>query len=357
MAGCKDCFNGCVETTSDACVKYTGIPYPAFGIDTGDSLKIVEESILNTLLTIIDGTGIVIDIDSSILCPIIIGYLPASGPITIVDYTTALIKTACFIEGQVNTLTTRVNVIEGNYAIGCLTGVTPASGTHVILQAVLDKLCTVVTDLAALAANLATNYVRKDEVDAYIEAYLESISVSTLQKNKMVPNTVVEYYGTTANFDITGAGTGDWVEIYLCNGQNNTPDKRGRSPIGAITGMGGGALNPNVDPAVSPANPAYSLLTTRGTNEVVLNSTQVPNHGHTAVVHEDPHTHNQTGKVDPGGNEGSGGNDNPINGSYPVSPSKTNLTVEITPTTGGGFGHANIHPVLACYYIMYIPNP
>ena len=48
----------------------------------------------------------------------------------------------------------------------------------------------------------------------------------------MVPYTVVEYYGPLTYFDNTGAGQGDWDRIFLCNGLNGTPDKRGRVAVG-----------------------------------------------------------------------------------------------------------------------------
>jgi len=48
---CKDCFNGCAETVSDQCVKYTGIDIPALGIENGDSLASVESALVTYLLS------------------------------------------------------------------------------------------------------------------------------------------------------------------------------------------------------------------------------------------------------------------------------------------------------------------
>jgi len=43
--------------------------------------------------------------------------------------------------------------------------------------------------------------------------------------NRMVPYEVVRYYTTDlSNFSMSGAGIGKWENIYLCNGENGTPD-------------------------------------------------------------------------------------------------------------------------------------
>lgn len=49
--GCPNCSNGCVETTSDKCVKYTGLDVPELGIYKGDSLLTVIEKITSNLVT------------------------------------------------------------------------------------------------------------------------------------------------------------------------------------------------------------------------------------------------------------------------------------------------------------------
>ncbi len=193
----------------------------------------------------------------------------------------------------------------------------------------------------------------------------------------MVPYAVVEYYGPlTGNFDATGAGLGDWEKIYLCNGNNGTPDKRGRVPVGATTGMGGGALNPAVDPAVA-GNPAYALLGTAGSNTVTLSPTQIPAHSHSATATVvDNHYHfvaasDSTGScdiitsTDPVARAGSCGT-NPAyelrkSGETTATLGKSSGaqgTIDVSVaigSTGGGLAHSNYQPGLGCYYIMYIP--
>lgn len=49
---CNNCYNGCVETTSDQCVKYTGLSIPELGITKGDSLSLVLLQITNAIVAL-----------------------------------------------------------------------------------------------------------------------------------------------------------------------------------------------------------------------------------------------------------------------------------------------------------------
>jgi hypothetical protein len=59
--------------------------------------------------------------------------------------------------------------------------------------------------------------------------------------------------GTITNFDTTGLGTGSMTNWALCNGNNNTPDLRGRFLVGAVDIPDSGA--PALDAVVDPASP------------------------------------------------------------------------------------------------------
>jgi microcystin-dependent protein len=203
--------------------------------------------------------------------------------------------------------------------------------------------------LAALALDVDTNYVKLSELNNLITAYLASLPATTAYYSKMIPYTAVEYYGSLSNFDITGAGIGDWQQIYLCNGLNGTPDKRGRVGVGAIVGVGGGPLSSAVNPA-TPGNPNYSILSTSGSNSVTLDVSQIPSHTH--LLTDPGHTHTFQGAVEPGG--GGEATRDGVQATLSTNVATTGITIA---STGGGLGHANIQPSIACYYIMYIPNP
>ena len=374
---CSNCYNGCAETTSDQCVRYTGVDVPILGIKTGDSLSYVEQALITFLTSTLDGSGIVLSINPQIICEVVKNKLVSCEDLNLPNVINAIIEAVCELENRITSVEGDVSIIEAAYSIGCLTGVTTTSGTHAILQAVITKLCGLEVSLNALSLNVNTNYVKLSELNSLIAAYLASVGTSTKYYNRMVPYAAVEFYGSlTGKFDGTGAGLGDWEKIYLCNGNNGTPDKRGRVPVGATTGMGGGVLNPAVDPAVA-GNPSYALLGTAGSNTVTLAATQIPAHTHiaTPTITDPGHFHfiagtdttastlpiNSTTPIASGGSAGT-------NTAYELHPSILSATVGKTNTittgisvgvsigsTGGGLPHNNYQPGLGCYYIMYIP--
>ena len=372
---CTNCYNGCVEIVSDKCVRYTGETVPSLGIETGDNLLVVEQSLIDKVVSFLDGTGISITIDAEAYCNLVTQYLPPCfpecGDPSALDLFTALVKAACELQTEVNAVAADVAILNADYDVDCLTGVTSSSDTHAVVQAVITKLCELGVDLAALALDLDTNYVKLSDLNSLIQAYLDSIVPADQYYTKMVPYTAVEYYGSLTYFDITGAGIAadGFDKIYLCNGLNGTPDKRGRVPVGAIVGVGGGAMDAAVDP-IYAGNPNYALGDGGGANQVTLNSTQIPAHSHAATVVDPGHyTAIKTAVSNVAEWDYNSIRDgNPITrienvagnmvGTEQVATTTTKAYTGVTVSngnTGGGLAHANIQPVRACYYIMYIP--
>ena len=375
---CQNCYNGCADIISDKCTKYTGNNVPELGIENGDSLFSVQQSIFSFLLSVIDGTSIKPEINQEFICEKISQYL-GEQELTLPNIINAILQTACDLQTQVTNVKNSVDTINTAYTLSCVSGVTDNTNTHEVLQAVITKLCSVNTALTALSLNVSTNYVKVSELNNLIAAYLSGGSTSTKLYNKMIPYTVVEFYGNlSGKFDSTGAGLGDWEKIYLCNGNNGTPDKRGRVSVGTTTGMGGGTLDAAVDPSNS-GNPNYSLGTKYGSCMVSLNITQIPSHSHTVTntVIDTGHFHylstvsGQTSKpaLSPStylasvNNEGNDGN-YVLGGTLEALPSvgksatsTTNISVQTSLSNiGGGLGHNNVQPSIGCYYIMYIPS-
>lgn len=360
MSDCQNCFNGCADIISDKCVKYTGIAIPELGIQTGDTLSFVEQALFTFLLSALNGTGIKIDVSELTICTLVQKYLPTCGDLTIVDISKALIQASCDLQEQVDVVAAELVALNANYDIGCLTGVTAASDTHNIVQAVITKLCALQLDVTALELDLATNYVSIEDINGYIAAYLASVGATTLISSKMVPYSILPFYGDLAGkFDATGAGLGDWNRIFLCNGLNSTPDLRGRIPVG-VTSMLGAGFPSQTQPGIN-GNPDYSTkgIVSFGANQITLNATQIPSHTHTGTIAPaGAHIHNTKY-----GSNGSGT-------LYPETPYTTDVfagnagettsngdhthTIAINPT-GGGLAHSNIQPVISVYYIIYIP--
>jgi len=363
MSNCSNCYNGCTEIVSDRCVKYTGIDVPVLGIQTGDSLSYVEQALITFLTSTLDGTGVIIDLSSIDICNLVNQYLPTCKDLSIVDISKALIQAACDLQEQVDAIVADVAVIEADYNVDCLSGVTASSGTHAIVQAVINTLCTLQSDFDLLLANLPNTYVSIADIDTYIQAYINGSGSSTLYASRMVPYAVIGYYGPLTNFDSTGAGLGDWNKIYLCNGNNGTPDLRGRVIVGAINGVPGPTMNPAVDPAVS-GNPNYSLGGVAGVNQVTLSLQEMPNHNHNLVtvvstdVTDPGHSHTYEGVTNSSG-DGNGSRKS-VATTRTTDPAFTEITVDVTvdvtcQPNGGGLPHTNIQPVNAAYWIIYLP--
>lgn len=361
---CSNCYSNCVEIISDKCVKYTGIDIETLNIKNGDSINYITSAISNFLISVLDASGIKYELDLDITCELINNELPISGEITQKDISNALASAICQLDSKITSLEAINDAENIPYSISCISGVTGNEGTHSVVQAVINELCRINSDLNALKLDVENNYVLVSDINTYISNYIiNNPAESTGQKSKMVPYTVVEYYGPLNVFDASGAGTGEWEQIYLCNGENGTPDKRGRVGVGTTSGMGGGNFPSATDPAIS-GNPSYSLLTPGGSNSIVLTESQIPAHTHipTVSVIDPGHTHTLffneylSGiSQDPGYDGGSNNYQQNVNKITSTTTTGISVNVQIN-STGGGQGHSNVQPVLACYYIMYIPS-
>ena len=333
----------------------------------------VEQTLINFLVPMLNGTGIIPDISNSIICETVSKYLPTCSTctgFTLKDILIALIKAACDLQEQINNLQEQIDEIESPYTTSCLSGVTSSSNTHDVLQAVINKLCQVDSNLTALALDVSTNYVQISDLDTLIQNYIDESGQNTLIKNRMVPFAVVPYFGPITFFDGSGKGLGSWDRIFLCNGDNpGVPDLRGRTLVGVTTGMGGGTMDPTVNPG--GGNPNYVLGGPEGSNQVTLDLTQIPSHSHLATVTDSGHTHDlnlsaeYSTKNDPGNadiNYLIGDifntelhNANPaLNDQDYIESAQSNISVSIS-STGGGLPHSNIQPSIGCRYIIYIP--
>ena len=373
---CSNCYNGCTEITSDKCVKYTGVDVPILGIKTGDSLSFVEQALITFLGSTLDGTGINPVVPASDICPIVDANLNECSPLSLNNYLTGIIKTICDLNEQIS------NIEGANpsivYNVGCVQNVQDTSSTSDVLQQTIVKLCEVEQSLNTFITDVTTNYVQIVDINTYIENYLNTNPTQQLFSNRMVPFSAQPYFGSLSPFDASGAGIGVWDRIFLCNGNNGTPDLRGRVAVGA-TDMPGASMDSAVNPSVG-GNPTYNLSDLAGSNQVVLTTAQIPSHIHTGTVSAPtPSTHTHQMLVKPGvmgqggatvyqdySNPGGAGEGNRRTmdsgvagvGSYESAFTEAegnhSHTITINPT-GGGLGHNNFQPGIGAYYIIYIP--
>jgi len=366
---CTNCYNGCAQTVSDKCVRYTGVDIPSLGISNGDTLLHVEQQLSTYLQSTLDATGIKLAISPSELCEIVSKYLPNVNNITALDLFKALKDASCDLQTQVTTLATTVESLNNYCTSGCcdtMCLILPENPTiKDVVMALVDKVCQLITDVAALGYDLETNYVKTENLNELIAIYLSSQTPENKNYLKMVPYVAYEYYGNLAGFGGTGIGTGVWEQVYLCNGQNGTPDRRGVVAVGATDGsMGAYNYYPAVDPATS-GNPTYVKGSLQGANKVSLVVDNLPSHTHPGTTATaQPHHHIQGseslysfyGGGDPYLNRGWGTGGN-ITAYSKQNTSDTVVSVSVNVATqGGNQPHNNYQPGIGCYYIMYIPN-
>jgi hypothetical protein len=374
MSDCNNCFNGCTETISDQCVIYTGADVPSLGIYTNDSLLVVEQSLITFLTSTLDGSGIIIDLSSIDVCAIVQNYLPSEGEIVLTDILKALIEASCDIQEQVDVIAAALATLNADYTVGCLIGVTSSSDTHAVVQAVITKLCSVDSSVSTILNQLPL-FVTKSEFCSLLAQCTSQTPTTVLASDKMLPYAIIPYYGPivypTVNdiFDDTGAGTGYWANVYMCNGQNGTPDLRGRVPVGATDTPSTNPFPAQTNPGVND-NPVYNYGDVRGANTVRLELPQIPAHTHAATVTIiDPgHIHTS---VDHGYQANKVNCDGDCD-SFPenTSPSYLPTTSNFTGLKGTGTGqnvfvtnsnegqnqfHPNVQPGFALYYIQYRP--
>lgn len=392
--GCRNCFNGCADTISDQCIKYTGPDVPELGIENGDSLSVVETAIINYLVPVLTGAGVKPIILDEVLCELVKSYLPSCTVctgFTLNEILTAIVQSVCNLQSQIDVINGTLNILNGSYSLGCLTGVDPSSGTHSIVQAVINNLCSLNASFSAFVLSVQTNYINVSNIDSYIEAYINNNTPDTAA-NRMIPMSPVAYYGPLSNypasgdsFDSSGVGHGYWNKVYICNGSSNpsAPDMRGRIPVGAVSGVPGGTLPTPVNPTSSPLNPNYSVGSTAGANGITLQIGELPPHNHpgsiaTSVVTDPGHAHflsavsGQTSKpvLSPAnymatianyGNDGNyilGGVTTPLPTVGLTSTIITGVTVAtalVISDQGGGQAHSNVQPSFAVNWIIYIP--
>lgn len=351
---CVDCYNGCAQTTADACVKYTGPDIPLLGVSTGDPLSKLEEEIVNKLNEFAVGQGIDLSV-IDLKCTFLKDLFGCCKDKDLVNLIQLLVDANCSLKTLIDSLNAVV-FAPYTFNTSCLTGLPANPTSNDILQAALNKLCAMNTTLNTINSD----YVKASQLNSLIAAYLSGSSTTIQQYTKMVPYVAYEYYGPLSNFALDGSGlpaTG-YDKVYMCVGQTingfTLPDKRGRTAVG-VPLMPSPPSAPPMDPIVDPTLPQnagtnYTLKQKFGTSYVTLNVSELPAHTH--GVNDPGHKHTIVGL-----NKGAGNGSNVVgveNGtlSKQTSTNTTNITIN---SAGGNQSHENRQPSIAAYYIMFIP--
>lgn len=343
---CDNCYNGCSGAPiSDNCVKYTGQDVSQLNICQYDTLLSVETKILNAIVQLMSQQSI--DVSTLTLCSYVSNYITIGQPLSLNILLQALINGQCDLANSMGNINLSGIVING----ACLSlPSNPKIGDYI--QAIANQLCS----LTNTVSGIASDYVKASQLPQLVQQYVQGNQNSVSQFNtRMVPYVAYEYYGSLSNFDSTGRGLGSvgFDKVYLCNGLNGTPDRRGRVGVGAVANVPGAQYDQSVDPTIQ-GNPNIHLSDKIGSNNVVLDITQIPSHNHQVV--DNGHTH-QINRAGYGGIGGQGpkfvgGALTPDGGYGSTELAQANISLN---NTGGGLGHNNIQPSIGAYYIMYLP--
>lgn len=356
---CKDCYTGCDEVTPDKCVQYTGEDIPLLGICSGDFLSDVHKIILDKFLEVIDGSGI--DLSSITLSCQYTKDLVGNSDKTVAVLIQKLFDSQCTLKQLIDQALAPDPSFSFNTS--CLT--LPANPSKDdILQAAITKLCSVDTRLTVIE----NDYVKSSELETLVNQIITPTTTPTTVQffTRMVPFVAVPYFGPLSNFDNNGKGLSSvgYDKIYICNGQNLTPDLRGRTIVGAVRNVPGGALDAAVDPT-SPINPNsnYSVGDKFGETHHTLSISEVPAHSH--PVNDPGHVHPPMRLYARNINYGNENSTkvlqaNSGNNSLLVTPQGDNTSTRVTTgisvgSVGSGAPFNVRQPSIAALWIMYIP--
>jgi microcystin-dependent protein len=350
---CQDCFNNCPDIVSDQCILYTGPSVELLGVCQGDPLSTFEAKLIAALLTALDGTGINPKDVTLANCSWLKDQLSNATP-GLNQLLQLLIDNECSLHDAVVDIQTQLSSASSGvvFNTSCLTGLPDNPTSDDILQATVSLLCSI----SATVTTFSSTYVRITDLSSLVTPIVNSIISASnssgdvpQQYTKMVPYVAYEYYGPLSNFDAGGIGVTSlgFTKVYLCNGSNGTPDKRGRVTVGAIVGVPGGSLDSAVNPS-NPLNPNWALKDKNGENTHLLTIPEIPSHTH--GVTDPGHKHNYGG-VGPDGR----GADNAKTATPKTSQTSSAFTGISINATGGSQPHNNIQPSIAAYSIMYIP--
>ena len=189
---CTNCYNGCVEITPDKCVRYTGSDNAELLISNGDSLYVVEQILIEKVVSFLDGTGITITIPNDNYCAVITSFLPVGVVPNAQQLFNAIVQGVCYVHGIAAGANEDLIALNAAYTMGCVTGTSGTAGTHAVVQAVINSLCLTKTDLTALALDVDTNYVKLANLNSLIASYQASLpglaakNMTTGQRDAMV---------------------------------------------------------------------------------------------------------------------------------------------------------------------------
>lgn len=361
---------------SDKGVKYTGPGIPSLGICNGDTLAEIEAVILQRLVDYATGQKICIEDIDLTACALFAEQEISCCESDCIELDTLMrivFESLCTLYTDLTELQTAFDELNGNYIVGCLSGLGLNPTLKEIIQQLITQYCdledrvdTLETTVSTLSSTLNTtigNFLLSaiQSCNSQVVKSGTGASATVTFKGFVPVGGVIPYAGSLTVFDSSGLGltNTDACGWALCNGNNGTVNMSGLVPVG--TGMGPAVITGMVLP--------YN--TTGGEYAHILTTAEIPA---TSVSVSGSHTHNITGvsmckstsnvsnnawvldlaTLDPG----TCGVDSlvpPYNIPHTFTNKISSTTQTLTGNVAGGNGaHNNMPPYRALYYIQRI---
>lgn len=374
-------LDNCTDPVSDRCVKYTGVPIPALGICTGDTLNEITSVILEKVIGYASGEDIELQ-NITGNCEFVTLTL-ANKDKKLSTFIQQLFDNQCTLKAYIDAVDNKQEP-PFPYDLKCLT-ITGTINRDRVIQAVIDKTCQNSTDITNIINQLGaiSNPEDPDEpinpqdlIDNITQTVLTTVlgnigscqggitrSGSGLQQtlvfNAFCPTgTLLFGVYPLSSFDNTGVGLPEkgMCGWYLANGNNGTTDMRGFTASGA-TNIQGPALLTQVQDG-GDTDLVTSIGARKGVYKVKLTASQLASHTHIAEVNDTGHNHTvetvYTVGYGQSGNSGTNTVTRENRNTETTNVQKTGITVTIknSPTSSWGQAHENRPPTFYGVWIQ-----
>lgn len=364
---CENINNCPGETLSSNCIVWQGSDIACLNIVKGQSITELENAVATKVCTLLTN----VDLSTVTLCDELIA-LMADKDKTIANLFQTLIDYSCTLKELIDSFTgnSENNPLTLDYK--CLdVQLDPCNPTQYNLQNILQILINNFCDLKTAFTQLNTeiNTTINNSIFSSLSDTLQTCQTNRIQSNPLTkkitlrgfvpPYCPIAYVGPLDYFDSSGKGldNGPMCGWYLCNGNNSTPDYRGRVLVGVVQGISGGTLSAEVDPTLPKnAGANYALGDTGGEVTHRLTTSEMPSHNH--PLNDPGHIHNLNNFDMYLGGPSSGGAGGTNIGVQGVTRPNIAILSHTTGITVGNRGdnayHENRMPYKAVNYIMML---
>lgn len=364
---CNSNNSGCAfPVTSSNCVSYQGEPVPILGICKGQNLSCLMEIILEQLVAVTDGSGIVLsEITSD--CDFISTQLAGKNK-SLFNLIQVLINSSCTLKELIDNLSLEVNT-PNSYDLKGIIEPT-SNSTPGVLQGTINELYILYNTVGNITSGLGNNSIQ-EAIDVSVgNALINKISsptgiTSTGSGNSAQINIVgivppycpIPCFAPLANWESNGKGkVGTQYEGWIIVGTNGTSqfDMRGYTFAGA-TNIPGINFDTSLQSTVNPitnGDPDYgtSIGNRKGQVKHQLSTSELPSFSVTGTTEPHSHTLENTQLSVPAGESYQSYNVLTDNGNgIQVSPETVDFTSD---SVGQGVKHENRQPTIYGYFIM-----